>query len=69
MRAIAQEISYEIPLVLALLSLILVSRSLDFYEVAEQQSAIPFVLIQVVGLSILALFPQIVTIVPNLIGN
>ncbi len=30
---------------------------------------VPFVLIQVVGLAILALFPQIVTIVPNLLGN
>jgi TRAP-type mannitol/chloroaromatic compound transport system permease large subunit len=29
----------------------------------------PFVLIQVVGLALLALFPQVVTIVPNLIGN
>lgn len=30
---------------------------------------IPFVLIQVVGLGLLALFPQVVTIVPALIGN
>ncbi|MCH2164330.1 MAG: TRAP transporter large permease subunit [Marinovum sp.] len=33
------------------------------------QGIIPFVLIQVVGLSLLALFPQIVTIVPDLIPN
>jgi len=30
---------------------------------------IPFVLIQVVGLALLALFPQVVTIVPNLLGG
>ena len=30
---------------------------------------IPFVLIQVIGLGLLALFPQIVTIVPNLLGS
>jgi TRAP-type mannitol/chloroaromatic compound transport system permease large subunit len=29
----------------------------------------PFVLIQVLGLGLLALFPAVVTIVPNLIGN
>ncbi len=29
---------------------------------------IPFVIIQVVGLALLALFPQVVTIIPNLIG-
>ncbi|WP_208350044.1 TRAP transporter large permease [Pseudaestuariivita rosea] len=33
------------------------------------QGVIPFVLIQVFGLGLLALFPEIVTIVPNLIGN
>ncbi len=30
---------------------------------------IPFVLIQVLGLGLLTMFPQVVTIVPNLIGN
>ena len=30
---------------------------------------IPFVLIQVLGLALLALFPQVVTIVPDLIGR
>ncbi|WP_368187726.1 TRAP transporter large permease subunit [Aestuariibius sp. HNIBRBA575] len=33
------------------------------------RGVIPFVLIQVVGLGMLALFPQVVTIIPNLIGN
>ena len=32
------------------------------------RSVIPFVLIQVVGIGILALFPAIVTIVPNLLN-
>ncbi|NSX56407.1 TRAP transporter large permease [Parasulfitobacter algicola] len=33
------------------------------------QGIIPFVLIQIAGLALLSLFPQVVTIVPNLIGN
>ncbi len=33
------------------------------------RGVLPFVLIQVLGLTILALFPQIVTIVPNLLGG
>ncbi len=33
------------------------------------QGVIPFVLIQVVGLALLAAFPQVVTIVPNLLGG
>lgn len=33
------------------------------------RGVIPFVLIQVLGLVLLALFPQVVTIVPNLIGH
>ena len=33
------------------------------------QGVLPFVLIQVAGLALLAAFPSVVTIVPNLIGN
>ena len=33
------------------------------------RGVLPFVLIQVIGLALLAAFPQIVTVVPNLIGN
>jgi TRAP-type mannitol/chloroaromatic compound transport system permease large subunit len=33
------------------------------------QGVLPFVLIKVSGLALLAAFPGVVTIVPNLIGN
>lgn len=45
-RAVAQMISYEIPLVLAALSIAMVSNTLDLREIIEQQNHIPNVVIQ-----------------------
>ena len=45
-RAVAQMISYEIPLVLAALSIAMVSNTLDLREIIEQQNHIPNIVIQ-----------------------
>jgi len=45
-RAVAQMISYEIPLVLAALSIAMVANTLDLREIIEQQNHIPNALIQ-----------------------
>ena len=45
-RAVAQMISYEIPLVLAALAVAMVASSLDLREIIEQQNAVPNIIIQ-----------------------
>jgi NADH-quinone oxidoreductase subunit H len=46
MRAVAQMISYEIPMVLALTGLILMTGSLNLNTIVEAQAVLPFVLLQ-----------------------
>ena len=45
-RAVAQNISYEIPLILAVLPIVLMTRSLSFYEITSAQAAFPFIVVQ-----------------------
>jgi NADH-quinone oxidoreductase subunit H len=45
-RAVAQMISYEIPLILAALSIVMVSNTLDLRAIVEQQHQIPNILLQ-----------------------
>ena len=45
-RSVAQNISYEIPLILAVLPVVLITRSLSFYEITSAQSAFPFIVVQ-----------------------
>jgi NADH-quinone oxidoreductase subunit H len=48
MRAVAQEVSYEIPLVLSIIGVVLISGSLSLNEMVKAQS-IPFILLQPLG--------------------
>ncbi len=52
MRAAAQMISFEIPLVLALISPILIVGSLSLVDIVKAQSAVPLVLLQPVAFAI-----------------
>jgi NADH-quinone oxidoreductase subunit H len=45
-RAVAQNISYEIPLLLAVLPIVLMTRSMSLYQIGSAQEAYPFVLVQ-----------------------
>ncbi len=45
-RSILQNIAYEVPLILAVLAVVLVARSLSLYEIAMEQSPIPYILFQ-----------------------
>ncbi|MHB8574175.1 MAG: NADH-quinone oxidoreductase subunit NuoH [Dehalococcoidia bacterium] len=45
-RAVAQMISYEIPLILAALTIVMVSNTLDLRSIIEQQNQVPNILIQ-----------------------
>lgn len=49
MRSVSQNIAYEIPLILAALTVAFIARSASFNEIALAQSAYPFLLIQPVG--------------------
>ena len=51
-RAAAQLISYEIPLILAVLGVAMLGQTLNIEEVVENQSTVPYVLIQPLGLVI-----------------
>jgi NADH-quinone oxidoreductase subunit H len=46
MRAVAQMISYEIPLVLSLLGVVMMTQTLKLSEIVVAQSTIPFILLQ-----------------------
>ncbi|MBD03866.1 MAG: NADH-quinone oxidoreductase subunit NuoH [Gemmatimonadetes bacterium] len=45
-RAVAQNISYEIPLLLAVIPIVIMTRSLSLHEIASAQAAYPFILVQ-----------------------
>ncbi len=45
-RSVAQNISYEIPLILAIIPIVLMTGSLSLYEIAAAQTSYPFVLVQ-----------------------
>jgi NADH-quinone oxidoreductase subunit H len=49
MRAAAQLISYEIPMVLAVLALAMLASSLNLVEIVEKQGRVPFVIWQPLG--------------------
>ena len=49
MRTIAQEISYEIPLVLSILGTVMLAGSLSMNDIVEAQSSLPFILLQPLG--------------------
>jgi len=45
-RSVAQNISYEIPLILSIIPIVLMTGSLSLYEIAAAQTSYPFLLIQ-----------------------
>lgn len=49
MRAVAQNISYEIPMLLSLLCIVMMAGSLKFSDIVAAQAKIPFILLQPVG--------------------
>ena len=51
-RAAAQLISYEIPLILAVLGVVMLAQSLNLETVVAQQSTVPNILIQPLGLAL-----------------
>lgn len=46
MRAVAQMISYEIPLIFSLLGVVMLAESFNLTDIVEAQSAIPFIFLQ-----------------------
>lgn len=46
MRSVAQNISYEIPLILATLSIVLMTRTLNLQVIVEAQDTVPFLFLQ-----------------------
>jgi NADH-quinone oxidoreductase subunit H len=48
-RAVSQNIAYEIPLILSVLPVVLLARSLSLYEITVAQESFPFLLIQPVA--------------------
>lgn len=49
MRAVAQNISYEIPMLLSLLAIILMAGSMKFSDIVKAQETVPFILLQPVA--------------------
>ncbi len=49
MRAVAQMISYEVPMVLSALGVIMLTGSLSMVSIVEGQSRVPFILLQPLG--------------------
>jgi len=49
MRAVSQNIAYEIPLILSTLSVVLMARSMSLHDIAAAQSKIPYLLFQPVA--------------------
>ncbi|WP_102026440.1 NADH-quinone oxidoreductase subunit NuoH [Salirhabdus sp. Marseille-P4669] len=49
MRAVAQMISYEIPLLMSLVGLVLFAGTLNLTEIIEQQQYVPYILLQPIG--------------------
>ncbi|MCB9556786.1 MAG: NADH-quinone oxidoreductase subunit NuoH [Deltaproteobacteria bacterium] len=52
MRAVAQNIAYEIPLILSALSVTLLARSMKLSAIVEAQSTLPYLLFQPLGAAI-----------------
>lgn len=52
MRSAAQVVSYELPLVFSVLSVVMLAGSLDLSRIVESQSPVPFILLQPLGLFI-----------------
>ena len=50
LRAAAQLVSYEIPIIMVAVSVAMLAQSLDLREIVAQQSSYPFVLVQPLGL-------------------
>ncbi len=50
LRAAAQLVSYEIPIIMVAVSVAMLAQSLDMREIVAQQSSYPFVLVQPLGL-------------------
>lgn len=46
MRAVAQMISYEIPLIFSLLGVVMITQSFNLSTIVESQSTIPFIVLQ-----------------------
>lgn len=46
MRAVAQMISYEIPLIFSLLGVVMITQSFNLSKIVESQSTIPFIVLQ-----------------------
>jgi len=51
-RAAAQLVSYELPLAFAILGVAMIAQSLNLFEIVIQQSVIPFIFLQPLGLLI-----------------
>jgi len=48
-RAVAQNIAYEIPLILSALAVAMLAKSMSLVQIAEAQSSLPYILLQPVG--------------------
>ncbi len=51
-RAAAQMISYELPLVLSILGVAMLSRSLNMSIIVQEQTAVPFIVLQPLGFAL-----------------
>ncbi|MCA9671000.1 MAG: NADH-quinone oxidoreductase subunit NuoH [Myxococcales bacterium] len=49
MRAVAQNIAYEIPLILAALAVTMIARSMRIADIVEAQGSFPYILVQPIG--------------------
>ena len=52
LRAAAQLISYEIPIIMVVIGVAMLAQSLDLREIVDKQSAYPYALVQPLGLAI-----------------